>query len=128
MRHDIEVDRIIDRHGRERPALMAILQDVQDRYNWICEDHLRQVAEGIAEVLDNGADARAPLYLTMDLDVAKSLGAIMKEELQVAREIIAVDGIDVGDLDYIDIGASLGSTEVIPVTVKSLLFPHSGER
>jgi len=40
----INVDRIIDRHGRDRSSLIAILQDVQEENNWICEDHLRQVA------------------------------------------------------------------------------------
>jgi len=47
----------------------------------------------------------------------------LKEELKVDREVIAIDGIEVGDLDYIDIGAPMGITEVIPVTVKSLMFP-----
>jgi ethanolamine utilization protein EutA len=59
------------------------------------------------------------------LDIAKSLGAILREELNVARDIIAIDGIEVGDLDYIDIGECLGITEVIPVTVKSLMFPST---
>ena len=40
----INVDRIIDRHGRDRSSLIAILQDVEEENNWICEDHLRQVA------------------------------------------------------------------------------------
>jgi len=53
------------------------------------------------------------------------LGAILKEELKVEQDVIAVDGIDVGDLDYIDIGVPLGITEVIPVTVKSLMFPSN---
>ncbi len=83
---------------------------------------IRKVAEGIAGVLNNANDAGSPLYLTMDLDVAKSLGAILREELGVEREVIAIDGIDVGDLDYIDIGEAMGTTEVIPVTVKSLMF------
>ena len=34
-----------------------------------------------------------------------------------------VDGIDVGDLDYLDIGRPMGISEVVPVTVKSLIFP-----
>lgn len=85
--------------------------------------YLRRIAEGILSVLKNSADARSPLYLALDLDVAKSLGAMLKEELKLEREIIAVDGIEVGDLDYIDIGAPMGITEVIPVTVKSLMFP-----
>jgi NADH:ubiquinone oxidoreductase subunit E len=40
----INVDRIIDRHGRERSSLIAILQDIQDEFNWVSEDHLRHVA------------------------------------------------------------------------------------
>ncbi|HWP58899.1 MAG TPA: ethanolamine ammonia-lyase reactivating factor EutA [Candidatus Acidoferrales bacterium] len=83
---------------------------------------IRKVAEGIAEILRNAADT-SPLYLALDLDVAKSLGGILKEELKIDREIIAIDGIEVGDLDYIDIGEPMGITEVIPVTVKSLMFP-----
>ena len=86
---------------------------------------VRRIAEGIAELLKNADDPNCPLYLTLDLDVAKSLGGILKDELRVSRDIIAVDGIEVGDLDYIDIGECLGITEVIPVTVKSLMFPTS---
>ena len=84
---------------------------------------IRKVAEGIADIVRNSASANSPLYLTLDVDVAKSLGGILKEELQLDRDIIAIDGIDVGDLDYIDIGAPMGITEVMPVTVKSLMFP-----
>ena len=84
---------------------------------------VRRIAEGIVEVLKDADDPKCPLYLTMDLDIAKSLGGILKEEFKVARDVIAVDGIEVGDLDYIDIGECLGITEVIPVTVKSLMFP-----
>ena len=84
---------------------------------------VRRVAAGIAEILKDADDQQCPLYLTLDLDIAKSLGGMLKDEFNIAREIIAVDGIEVGDLDYIDIGECLGITEVIPVTVKSLMFP-----
>ena len=84
---------------------------------------VRRIAEGVAEILKEADDPKCPLYLTLDLDIAKSLGGILKDEFKVARDIIAVDGIEVGDLDYIDIGECLGITEVIPVTVKSLMFP-----
>jgi ethanolamine utilization protein EutA len=84
---------------------------------------VRRIAEGVAEILKEADDPKCPLYLTLDLDIAKSLGSMLKEEFKVARDIIAVDGIEVGDLDYIDIGECLGITEVIPVTVKSLMFP-----
>ncbi len=41
----VEVDRIIDRHGRDRSSLIAVLQDIQDEYNWICSEHLVYVAD-----------------------------------------------------------------------------------
>ena len=84
---------------------------------------VRAVAEGVAALCQSSESHTSPLYLALDVDVAKSLGGILKEELKVDREVIAIDGIAVGDLDYIDIGAPMGITEVIPVTVKSLMFP-----
>src|SRR4051794_19505914 len=98
-------------------ALSLSLDGIPDYHS------VRKLAEGIAEILEEADDPSCPLYLTMDLDVAKSVGGIMKDELKVGRDIIAIDGIEVGDLDYIDIGECLGITEVIPVTVKSLMFP-----
>jgi ethanolamine utilization protein EutA len=86
---------------------------------------VRRIAQGVADILKEADDPKCPLYLTLDLDIAKSLGGILKDEFKVTRDIIAVDGIEVGDLDYIDIGECLGITEVIPVTVKSLMFPTS---
>ncbi|MBI2987559.1 MAG: ethanolamine ammonia-lyase reactivating factor EutA [Deltaproteobacteria bacterium] len=84
---------------------------------------IREVAEGVAAICKSSEPDKSPLYLALDLDVAKSLGGILKEELEIDREVIAIDGIEVGDLDYIDIGEPMGITEVIPVTVKSLMFP-----
>jgi ethanolamine utilization protein EutA len=84
---------------------------------------VKRIAEGIADILKEADDPKCPLYLTIDLDIAKSLGGMLIDEFKVERDVIAVDGIEVGDLDYVDIGECLGITEVIPVTVKSLMFP-----
>lgn len=86
---------------------------------------IRKLAEGIVGVLKKSDSPKAPLFLVLDFDVAKSLGCILKEELKLERDVVAVDGIDVGDLDYIDIGQPMGISEVIPVTVKSLMFPST---
>ncbi len=83
---------------------------------------LRRVAEGISAVVQQGDGASGPLYLTMAMDVAKSLGGMLKEELRLEQEVVAVDGIQVGELDYMDIGLPVGISEVVPVTVKSLVF------
>ena len=63
----------------------------------------------------------------VETDVAKSLGGILKKELDLQQDVVVVDGIEAGDLDYLDIGRPLGVSEVVPVTVKSLVFPHQAE-
>ena len=50
------------------------------------------------------------------------MGGILKEELNLAQEVIVVDGIDVGELDYLDNGRPMGISGAVPVTVKSLIF------
>mgnify|MGYP006272911279 CR=1 FL=1 len=87
----------------------------------------RALAENIAAVVANTPND-VPLFLIVDQDIAKSTGAILREELGVTRAVVAVDGIDVGDLDYVDIGRPMGMSEVVPVTVKSLLFPNKAGR
>ena len=104
---------------------LALAVSLQGQQNY---QTLRRVADGVDTVLKASKDATSPLFLVLNLDVAKSLGGILKEELGMTREIVAVDGIEVGDLEYVDIGRPMGTSEVLPVTVKSLLFPaeHKG--
>jgi ethanolamine utilization protein EutA len=84
--------------------------------------YMRRLADGLCRIIDPDEPGGSPLFIVLDVDVAKSLGSILKEELKIDRSVIVVDGIEVGDLDYLDIGKPLGATEVIPVTVKSLIF------
>ncbi|MDP2731324.1 MAG: ethanolamine ammonia-lyase reactivating factor EutA [Dehalococcoidales bacterium] len=84
--------------------------------------YLRKVAEALSAVVKESDNQRAPLFVILDIDVAKALGGVIKEELKLPQEVITVDGIKVGDLDYLDIGRPMGVTEVMPVTVKSLIF------
>jgi ethanolamine utilization protein EutA len=81
---------------------------------------LRQIAEGIADCAS--VDPDAALIVTVEQDVAHSLGRILREELHVPNPLVVIDGILVGDLDYVDIGRPIGAAGVFPVTVKSLLF------
>jgi ethanolamine utilization protein EutA len=83
---------------------------------------VRSLAESISALVSE-AEADIPLFLVLDADVAVSLGGILQDELHVTRPVIAIDGIDVGDLDYVDIGRPMGASQSVPVTVKSLLFP-----
>src|SRR6266542_874536 len=103
-------------HLNERMVL-ALSVEGQPDYPYI-----RRLAEGIVSVTDPASPSGAPLFLVLDVDMARSLGTVLKEEIKLDRAVIAIDNIDVGDLDYIDIGKPMGMSQVVPVTVKSLIF------
>ncbi|MEK7214498.1 MAG: ethanolamine ammonia-lyase reactivating factor EutA [Chloroflexota bacterium] len=100
---------------------LALALSIQGQQNYWT---LRSLAESVLKVVSDAESPDAPLFVVLDQDVAKSLGGILKEELGLKRELIVIDGIDVGDLDYLDIGKPMGVSEVVPVTVKSLMFPQ----
>ena len=79
-------------------------------------------ARGIAAGLPRTIASGKPLYLVLDGDIAQTLGAILREELKVANEILVIDGITLWDLDYIDLGRIRLPSHTVPVTIKSLLF------
>ena len=100
-------------------STMALAMNVSGQPDY---GYIRKLAESIESIVDKSEPPEAPLFLVLDVDVAKSLGGILKEEIKLDRAIICIDGIEVGDLDYVDIGKPMGVSEVIPVTVKSLIF------
>jgi ethanolamine utilization protein EutA len=100
-------------------ALALTLDSLRD----LTYPFLREVAEGVADTAATADGNLTSLFLILDRDVAKSVGGILKEELGLRAELIALDGIAVGDLDFIDIGEPMGASEVLPVTVRSFVFP-----
>jgi len=79
---------------------------------------IRALAVRIAEATD-----RRPLVVAIDGDIAATLGVVLREELGFQGELITLDGLELGDLDYIDIGTPHSPSGVVPVIVKSLVFP-----
>src|SRR5262249_41475494 len=63
-----------------------------------------------------------------DGDVAQTLGAILREELLIESEILAIDGLVLRDFDYIDLGRIRMPSFTVPVTIKSLLFSEDPRR
>ena len=82
---------------------------------------LRALAQGIAQAV--GSEPQPPLMLIVDSDVGKLLGHLLQHELHLARSIIAIDGIELREFDYVDVGAMIEPSGVVPVVIKSLLFP-----
>src|SRR6202012_4095155 len=79
-------------------------------------------AKGIKEGLGDLIAAGEPIYVMLDGDVAQTLGAILREELDVASEILVIDGVMLMDFDYIDLGRIRLPSNTVPVTIKSLVF------
>ncbi|HUP96336.1 MAG TPA: ethanolamine ammonia-lyase reactivating factor EutA [Usitatibacter sp.] len=83
---------------------------------------LAALAQGIVEALPMTIMAARPVYLVLDGDVAHSLGALLKEEWNVASEVLVIDGVSLWDFDYIDLGRVRMPSHTVPVTIKSLVF------
>src|SRR6266849_5358811 len=79
-------------------------------------------AEGIRHGLATTIERRKPLYIMLDGDVAQTLGAILRDEMGVASEILVIDGVVLWDFYYIDLGRIRMPSQTVPVTVKSLVF------
>jgi ethanolamine utilization protein EutA len=58
----------------------------------------------------------------VDGDIAQTLGAILRDEMGVASEILVIDGVILRDFDYVDLGRIRMPSQTVPVTVKSLVF------
>ncbi len=81
----------------------------------------RGIATGLAGVLAKGH----PLILAGDGDVGGLIGMHFKEELRLANPVVSIDGLELKEFDYVDIGEILESSGAVPVVIKSLVFPTS---
>ena len=91
-------------------------------------ERIAAFARGIADGLADAIAAGRPLYIMLDGDVAQTLGAILREELHVASDILVIDGVVLWDFDYIDLGRIRMPSQTVPVTIKSLVFSEDPRR
>ena len=77
---------------------------------------------GICAALPRTLREDMPLVLLIDGDVGKSLGRIIRHEIAPAADVIAIDGVQLKEFDYVDIGSVIELTNVVPIIIKSLLF------
>ena len=45
--------------------------------------------------------------------------------MKFKNPIVSIDGLELREFDYIDIGAMLDTSGAVPVVIKSLVFPTS---
>ena len=85
-------------------------------------ERIAAFAHGIERAMRNTVARGAPLFIMLDGDIAQTLGAILREELGLANEILVIDGVTLQDFDYIDLGRVRLPSQTVPVTIKSLVF------
>jgi len=61
--------------------------------------------------------------LAGDGDVGGLIGIHYCEEMKLKNPIVSIDGLELKEFDYIDIGAILDTSGAVPVVIKSLIFP-----
>jgi ethanolamine utilization protein EutA len=109
-----------DAQDTERTVALAIRWELGPSYPLI-----RTLAEGLVSAMKDHIDHGQPLVLVFDADIAKLMGNIIERELIPGAGIISIDGIDLKDFDFIDIGQELPDAKAVPVVIKSLIFRHT---
>lgn len=98
-----------------RPIALALLGPVMPN-----RASIKALCGGIRQALSSVTDQ--PWTIILSSDVAGLVGSVLKEEERVPQDIIVIDGITVGDFNFVDLGQMISSVEAIPVVVKSLVF------
>lgn len=87
---------------------------------------LRALAEGVLAGRDLMRRTGQPLVLLLAGDIARSVGRLLRTELGLRGPAVVLDGLELREFDYVDIGAMLQPSGVVPVVIKSLLFDPAG--
>lgn len=118
-----EVAQAIDRDVRA--ADVPADADLVLALSWVGEPEyrrLRALADGVVGGIRSRLDAGRSLYAVVDADIGRTLGSILRDELGVTEGLVILDGLQLHDFDYVDIGRVQHPSGTIPVTIKSLVF------
>jgi len=94
-------------------------------FSWHSDpDYPRIAATGAAIMAAVAPDGRRrePLLLMIDGDIGRTIGRILTEELGFAGDLVSIDGVELAELDFVDVGELISPPGVVPVVIKSLLF------
>jgi ethanolamine utilization protein EutA len=142
--HNIQVlyPRLPDREELSADELRAAIERSYSRFDLVEGDQmvaiaikwageprysaLRSLAEGVVRASPRTIARGLPLVVVFANDFGKLIGSIIREELLSATDsdVISIDGIELQEFDFIDIGAMIAPSNVVPVVVKSLVFPE----
>lgn len=116
---------VLEDRIRERLAMYDV-DDLAGGFAFGFHLHGRPTYDFLRRVVDCAVDGRAsvdgtgPFVIAFDADVALNAGAIAEEI--VDDPIISIDGVELDQFGFLDIGEPLERTNAVPLTVKSLVF------
>ena len=113
------------RSGLEEIGLDGDFGHVAIAFSWPGDPEyarLSAAGEAILTVLRPLQDSIKLLLLAIDGDIGKTFGRLLHRELQWPGKIVCIDGVELHELDYIDVGELIAPPGVVPVVIKSLLF------
>jgi ethanolamine utilization protein EutA (predicted chaperonin) len=111
--------RSIERLERDADAIVAVA------FSWTRapEYHeLLAVSRAIQRAVSGSQPRTAPLIVLIDGDVGKTVGHLLRDELELKCPLISIDSVDLRDFDFVDVGAMVTPPGVIPLVIKSLVF------
>ncbi len=124
---DFNADNLAQEIGRHMELfdLEEADADIVLAFHWEGEPTFRRIkalADGISQAMIKRIENDKPIYVILDADIALNLGAVLKEEIGLPNELFVVDGLVLGDFDYVDLGRIQLPSHTVPVTIKSLVF------
>ena len=109
----------------EQPVALALRWPEEDE---LVPSRIRALAEGIRDALPNTIERGVPFVLAVDQTISMRLGSVLRDELKVSSACISIEGVTLSEFDFIDVAEVIHPTEVVPVTIKSLLFAGGLDR
>jgi ethanolamine utilization protein EutA len=107
----------LDATSPERPIALCFAWQGSASYA-----RLDGLCAGIIDGMAHRLAAGAPLVLVTDTDVGGLIGMHCREERALTNPIVSIDGVELGELDFVDIGELVESSGAVPVVIKSLQF------
>jgi ethanolamine utilization protein EutA len=132
---DADIDQTAIKESVRRALHRFDLQDgkspVAIAFQWegsATYDRINSFCGGVITGMKDNLNGGNPLVLVNDGDVGGLFGIHLKEELHLASPVISIDGIDLREFDFIDIGSLIASSGAVPVVIKSLMFSGAPNR
>jgi ethanolamine utilization protein EutA len=117
--------------ARRRLDLLAVDSPIALAFRWEGSATYRRLhafCTGAVEGMRDGVDGGKPLVLVCDGDIGGLIGLHLRDDMGLSLPVVSIDGIDLREFDYIDIGAMIPTSGAVPVVIKSLVFPTATAR